>query len=55
MKIKTKKYHSYDCKIVNLVFDRLVVGLRLLVVDKLTDGKIVLLSHLIENDHDEIV
>ena len=41
--------------IVNLVFDRLIVGLCLLVVDKLTDGKIVLLGHLIENDHDEIV
>ena len=38
-----------------LVLYWLVVGLGLLVVDELTDGKIVLLSHLIENDDDEIV
>ena len=55
MKIKARKRNRFDYKIVNLVFDRLIVGFRLLVVDKLTDGKIVLLSHLIENDDDEIV
>ena len=55
IKIKTKKFQSYEYKIDDLVFDRLIVGFRLLVVDELTDGKIVLLSHLIENDDDEIV
>ena len=31
---------------VDLILDRLVVGFRFLVVDELTDGKIVLLGHL---------
>ena len=55
LKIKVKKCQSYDYKIVDLVLDRLIVGLRFLVADKLTDGKVVLLGHLIENDDDEIV
>ena len=52
---KNKKCHSYENKIVDLVFDWLIVGFRLLVVDELTDGKIVLLCHLIEKDDAEIV
>ena len=55
LKIKNKKCHSCENKIDDLVFDRLIVGFRFLVVDELTDGKIVLLSHLIEKDEDEIV
>ena len=55
MKIKNKKCHSYEYKIDDLVLDRLIVGFRLLVVDKLTDGKVVLLSHLIEKDDGKIV